>query len=90
MQCFVYRSLKKRGLYVYLPEKDDFSSIPDDIQKSIGDLEFALELTLEKDRKLAKENAATVMENLEKNGLHIQMPEDLEPILEAISRGKDT
>ncbi len=90
MQCFVYRSLKKRGLYVYLPEKDDFSSIPDDIQKSIGDLEFALELTLDKDRKLAKENAATVMENLKKNGLHIQMPEDLEPILEAISRGKDT
>lgn len=85
MQCFVYRSLKKKGLYVYLPELDEFSKIPDSVKKSIGDLEFALEIELHEDRKLAKENASKVINNIKSNGFHIQMPTDIEDLLAAIS-----
>lgn len=88
MNCFIYRSLKKRGLYVYLPEKDDFSAIPENIKKSIGDLEFSFELELHKDRKMAREKPAVVINNINNNGFHLQMPADIEEILASISRGE--
>ncbi len=85
MLCFVYRSLKKKGLYIYLPEKDNFSNIPPTIMTQLGDTEYALEIELNPDKKLAKENASTVIENLRKNGFHIQLPTDIEDILLALS-----
>jgi uncharacterized protein YcgL (UPF0745 family) len=86
MQCFIYRSLKKKGLYVYLPEENDFSKIPVDVLNMIGDLELALEIEIDKERKLAKENAADVLSNIKKNGFHLQMPADIEHLLTAISK----
>ena len=87
MNCYIYRSLKKKGLYVYLPEKDKFSVIPENIQKSIGDLEFSFELELHRDRKMARENPVDVINNIKNNGFHLQMPADIEEILASISRG---
>lgn len=88
MNCFIYRSLKKKGLYVYLPEKDDFSVIPENIKKSLGDLEFSFALELHKDRKMARENPVLVINNINNNGFHLQMPADIEEILASISRGE--
>ncbi len=87
MKCFIYRSQKKSGLYVYLPEKDDFSAIPEDIQKSIGELEFSFELQLHEDRQMARENPVDVINNMNDNGFHLQIPADIEEILASISRG---
>ncbi|MCB1756639.1 MAG: YcgL domain-containing protein [Gammaproteobacteria bacterium] len=87
MQCFVYRSLKKNGLYIYLSQQDDFEKIPDAVKNKIGELEFALEFELHEDRKLAKEDASTVIENIKNNGFHIQMPKDIEGLLAEISAG---
>ena len=88
MKCFIYRSLKKKGLYVYLPEKGDFSAIPDNIKKSLGDLEFSFDLEIHKDRKMARENPTDVINNINNNGFHLQMPVDIEEILASISRGE--
>ncbi len=85
MQCFVYRSLKKKGLYIYLPEKDNFSNVPTSVKAQLGDTEYALELEISPEKKLARENAQKVLENLQKNGFHIQMPTDIESILLALS-----
>ncbi|HBR99103.1 MAG TPA: hypothetical protein DD979_17240 [Gammaproteobacteria bacterium] len=87
MQCYVYRSLKKPGLYVYLPEKDNFSALPAAVQTTVGELAFALELSLDEHTRLATEDPRTVIDNIKKQGLHIQMPSDLEPILAMISDG---
>lgn len=86
MQCYIYRSLKKKGLYVYMPKKDSFEDIPKQILTQIGEIEFSMEIELTKDKKLAKENAASVLENIDKNGFHLQMPSDIEDILKAISK----
>lgn len=80
MQCFVYRSRKQPDMYVYLPQKDDFSTIPDVLVHKLGILEFALEFDLHPEKKLAKENAQDVINNINHQGFHLQMPDQLETV----------
>jgi len=81
VQCFIYRSNKKSGLYLYLAKQDDFSSIPADLLRSIGQPEYVMELEITPERKLARENAADVLKGIEENGFYIQMPPTIESLL---------
>lgn len=74
MHCFIYKSLKKDELYVYLGQKDDFSVLPADLYKNLGRLQFVMELHLTPERKLARESAAKVLASLETKGFFVQMP----------------
>ncbi len=85
MQCYIYRSSIKDGLYVYLAEEDGVDKLPPPVKKQLGVPEFAMTLDLSADRKLGQENVETVLENLEKQGFHLQMPKDVEQILASIA-----
>ncbi len=74
MQCFVYRSSRKADTYVYLPRRDDFSDIPEELLRILGRLEFALEFELTPERKLAQEDPEQVLRSLQERGFHLQMP----------------
>lgn len=74
MQCFIYKSLKKDQLYLYVKQKDDFSEVPEALFNSFGRLEFVMELELTPARKLAKENAEKVLNALNTKGFFVQMP----------------
>ncbi len=74
MQCFIYKSLKKDELYLYLDKKDDFSSLPQALFDSLGQLVFVMELQLTPERKLARENVDKVITSLQNKGFFIQMP----------------
>ncbi len=74
MNCYVYRSNKKLGMYLYLIEKDDFSNVPESLMKLLGEVVFSFEFDLSTDRKLVKEEAREVLRNLKKNGYFLQMP----------------
>lgn len=74
MLCFIYKSLKKDELYLYLDKKDDFSSIPQDLFKSFGRMEFVMELHLTSQRKLAREDVGKVIASLQNKGFYVQMP----------------
>jgi uncharacterized protein YcgL (UPF0745 family) len=76
MKAYIYRSNRIPDTYIYLAEKDDFSKLPEDIT-SLGIIDFAMELDLALDRKMAKESPATIIENLKTNGFHIQLPDDM-------------
>lgn len=79
MVCFIYKSLKKDELYLYLDKKDDFSAVPEELLKSLGRLQFVMELTLSPERKLAREDVAKVMASLQNKGFFIQMPPLMTP-----------
>lgn len=79
MLCFIYKSLKKNELYLYVNKKDDFSALPDDLCQSLGRLQFVMELQLSPERKLAREDAKEVIASLESRGFHIQMPPVMVP-----------
>lgn len=75
MRCYVYRSPRKLGAYVYLARKDDFSPLPEPLRAAFGPPQFALEFDLTPERKLAREDPRQVLANLREQGFHLQMPE---------------
>jgi len=74
MQCFIYKSLKKEHLYLYIDKKDDFSKVPELLFKSFGGLAFVMELELTPERKLAREDVEKVRASLKEKGFFVQMP----------------
>ncbi|MGR9101238.1 MAG: YcgL domain-containing protein [Gammaproteobacteria bacterium] len=74
MRCFIYKSSRKDGLYLYLAQKDDFSGVPQALLDGMGEPAFVMELELTPDRKLAREDAAQVLLQLRNRGFFVQMP----------------
>jgi uncharacterized protein YcgL (UPF0745 family) len=90
MQCFIYRCTNKPDLYIYLAEEDVFDNVPRAIFNSLGIVEFSMELDINDDTKLARENTSTVISNLKQHGFHIQLPSDesVETIMARIASAK--
>jgi uncharacterized protein YcgL (UPF0745 family) len=74
MHCFIYKSLKKEDLYLYIDKKDDFSKVPEMLFNSFGKMAFVLDLELTQERKLAREDAGKVIASLKEKGFFVQMP----------------
>ena len=77
MLCHIYRSNQKIDTYLYLVEKDDFSIIPGELLRVFGPPEFSFSFDLTRERKLARENTDEVLENLETEGYHLQLQDDI-------------
>ena len=88
MLASVYRSTKKDEMYLYVPHKDDFSSVPDPLMKAFGKPEFSMQLNLEKRQKLARVNIKEVLEKMESDGFYLQMPPAIHPNLADKKLGK--
>jgi len=86
MQCYIYRSSIKEGLYVYLADEEGLEKLPDPVKKQLGTPELAMQIELTPTRKLGQEDATEVIQNLEAQGFHIQMPRDIESIVAQVSR----
>jgi uncharacterized protein YcgL (UPF0745 family) len=74
MQCTIYKSLKRQDTYLYTASKDDFSRVPDNLLRLLGGTVHVMDLDLQPERKLAQEDAAEVLQNLQERGWHLQMP----------------
>jgi len=77
MLCHIYRSNRKLDTYLYLVEKDDFSIIPVDLLRIFGIPEFSFSFDLTRNRELAREDSSEVLENLENQGYHLQLQDDI-------------
>jgi hypothetical protein len=60
---------------------DDFTALPRALLKQSGTLELALEIELTAASKLNREDAASVIGNLQNQGYHVQLPETIESLL---------
>ena len=74
MNCFVYRSDKKPGLYLYLREKDDFDDVPESLISMLGDMTYSFEFDLSKNRKLVRAESKEVLRLMNENGFFLQLP----------------
>lgn len=74
VECDVYRSSKKEHLYLYVKAGEDLSLVPEALMTQFGSPELALTFTLHAERRLAREDPKRVMENLESQGYHLQLP----------------
>ena len=81
LPCWVYRSPRKPGMYLYLAEEDAFDRVPDALLARFGEPILVIELELSAQRRLAREDVNQVMANLRALGYHLQMPPQLQPEL---------
>ena len=74
INCEIYKSLRKIDTYLYFKKPYDIDLLPEELAKSLGKLEFVMELELNPEKKLARGDVMQVAENIEKQGFHLQMP----------------
>ncbi len=74
VNCDVYKSRSKEGIYLYVIREDGLKRVPDTLLERFVEPELALSFRLTPDRTLAKEDAKVVFENLESQGYHLQLP----------------
>ncbi len=81
LACWVYRSPRTAEMYLYLAEPDSFDRIPKELLRRFGEPVLVIELELDPERKLAREDVNQVIANLRSQGFHLQLPPELTPAL---------
>lgn len=72
--CSIYRSPRKSGMYLYVERSEALARVPEALLAAFGPPQLAFDMVLTPERKLAREDITKVLENLEKQGYHLQMP----------------
>ncbi len=80
-------------MYLYVERSEALTRVPGALLAAFGPPQHAFDLVLTPERKLAREDIATVLANLEKQGYHLQMPpaedEYIEHLPEELLRRND-
>jgi uncharacterized protein YcgL (UPF0745 family) len=91
--CSIYRSPKRAGMYLYVLKSDALERVPEGLVSVFGKPVHAFDLVLTPERKLQQEDIHQVLENLDKQGYHLQMPpaedEYIEHLPEELLRRND-
>ena len=74
MHCFIYKSLIREELYLYVLREHDFSDVPTSLMQSMGKPELVMSLELTSARQLARADVNQVMAHLRDQGFYVQMP----------------
>lgn len=72
--CSIYKSPRKNEMYLYVERKDALKRVPEGLLVAFGAPIHTFDLVLSPERQLAREDIQVVLENLEKQGYHLQMP----------------
>lgn len=77
--CWIYKSLRKDEMYLYLGTEEGFDVVPEALMDRFGEYAFVIELDLSPERPLAREDVNKVISNIKDQGYHLQMPPILTP-----------
>ena len=72
--CSIYKSPRKNEMYLYVLKAEGLERVPEGLLPFFGTPVHAFDLVLSPERKLAREDIHKVLENIEKQGFHLQMP----------------
>ena len=91
--CSIYRSTKREGMYLYVLKADALERVPEPLMAAFGKAIHAFDLVLTPERTLSREDIVVVLENLDTQGYHLQMPpaedEYIEHLPEELLRRND-
>ncbi len=73
MLCAIYKSAKKEGAYLYVPKKDDFSQVPDQLMQMFGKPTMVMVVNLS-GRSLAQVDIEKVKQSMNEQGYFLQLP----------------
>ena len=74
MNCNVYKSLKKDGMYLFVAEQQALEDLPEALMTQFGKAELVMNLELTPDRQLAQADSKRVIQCLEDQGYYLQLP----------------
>ncbi len=75
MRCVkIFRSSKREGMYLYVDNEELLSRVPPELMQRFGRPVEVMELQLSARKKLARVEAAFVLEQIEVSGFYLQMP----------------
>jgi len=72
--CSIYKSPRKNEMYLYVDKREALSRVPEALLAVFGAPQHTFDLVLSPERQLAREDIHVVLENIEKQGFHLQMP----------------
>lgn len=72
--CSIYKSPRKREMYLYVDKREALTRVPEALLGMFGAPKHCFDLLLTPERKLAREDVVKVLDNIEKQGFHLQMP----------------
>jgi uncharacterized protein len=72
--CSIYKSPRKNEMYLYVLKADALKRVPEALLAAFGTPQLCFEMILTPQKTLAREDIAVVLENLDKQGYHLQMP----------------
>ncbi|MFW6094678.1 MAG: YcgL domain-containing protein [Pseudomonadota bacterium] len=70
----VYRSSRRGEMYLFVDAGEDLDRVPQPLLEHFGRPVEALSLTLTRERRLARADAADVLAAIEADGYYLQMP----------------
>ncbi|PWI34323.1 hypothetical protein DI392_04215 [Vibrio albus] len=81
MLCSIYKSTVKDGAYLYVPNRDNFTEVPEELLKMFGKPVFVMMIKLD-GRKLAQVDVNNVQASIQEQGFFLQLPPPPENVLE--------
>ena len=82
MLCTIYKSTKKSETYLFVKQRDDFSSVPAPLMSMFGTPTLVTVMNLANKEKLALADIDKVKENLNGPGYYLQLPPPQENLLD--------
>ena len=79
----IFKGNKKEEMYLYVDQKEGLRQVPEDLLSTFGQTESVMILPLTQNKKLARVEAADILEAIEEQGYFLQMPPLPEALAEA-------
>ena len=72
--CSVYKTSRKSGMYLYVPNRDDFSSVPQVLMERFGQPQLVMHIPDKTDKKLHGVTRLKLQQAFDEQGFYLQMP----------------
>ena len=72
--CSIYKSSKKKEMYLYVDRKYDLKELPEALSLAFGAPLHVMDMILTPEKKLARVSSKNVLESIADKGFFLQMP----------------
>ena len=83
--CTIYKGSRKQALYLYTDRVDGLERVPEEVIGVMGELSEVMTLKLSAERRLARAEAAQVLQEIRDKGYYLQLPpgeiQELNPVV---------
>lgn len=86
--CSIFKSVKKEGMYLYVPRKDQFTKVPQPLLDTFGRPAHVMDMLLQPGKALANADIDKVMAEINDKGFYLQLPPPAEKNLLDQHRGR--